>query len=984
MIEPAASQGRRRVRFQDLMRYRVHHILLVSSLYDSFILAEDGHVHEAILGQFLDINLSHNPDLTRVTTGKEALELLGEGRRFDLIVASLRVADMDAVELGRQVRQAGLDLPISLLAYNNRELTDFRARHDVSLLDRVYLWQGDVRILLAMVKEVEDRRNVAHDTGVMGVPAIIVVEDNVRFYSSFLPVIYTELMHHTQSLVAEGVNLSQKMMRMRARPKILLCQSYEEAWSCFAAYEREVLGIISDIEFPWGDGAQARAGVELASRVRQVRPDIPIMLQSSFPENEELARSVAASFLLKGSPVLLQQLRQFIIENFGFGDFVFRMPDRREIARAADLKTLVVKLRTVPEESIAYHGERNHFSTWLKARGEFELAHKLRPRRVSDYRTIQELRRDLMRSIGEYRRERDRVDVADFNRKRLDPAGGVSRIGGGSLGGKARGLAFANRLLYEYRVQERFPGVRIAVPPAVVLATDLFDEFLDRNELRDFALRGHDEGAVQERFLQARFPESAMRDLEAYLQVTHHPLAVRSSGLLEDSPSQPFAGVYETLMLENNDPDPAVRLLRLVQAVKRVYASTFSQQAKAFLQMTPFRLEEEKMAVIIQKIVGRARGTRFYPDFSGVARSRNFYPTPPLKAEDGIAAVALGLGKTVVEGGSCLRFSPRYPQQLLAFSSVDDALKNSQREFYALDLDTGRQAQQEPTLARYGLSVAEEDGTLSALGSTYSPDNDGIYDGISRPGVRLVSFAPILKHRLFPLAELLQLLLEIGSVGTSSPVEIEFAVNLAAGESGRPQFGFLQMRPMALFRELEEPSIGHVLSSRLLCRSSSVLGNGSIDDLRDLVVVDYLRFDRSRSRDVAQQVGQFNAKLQREGRPYLLIGVGRWGSADPYLGIPVSWNQIAGARVIIEAGFRDFKVVPSQGTHFFQNLTSCNTGYFTINPEAGEGFIDWEWLARQSSEDETQFVRHIHLQNPLVVKMSGLTGEGVVLKPEDS
>jgi hypothetical protein len=478
------------------------------------------------------------------------------------------------------------------------------------------------------------------------------------------------------------------------------------------------------------------------------------------------------------------------------------------------------------------------------------------------------------------------------------------------------------------------------------------------------------------------FPSETVKDLESFLDTCQFPLAVRSSGLLEDSPHQPFAGVYQTYMLPNNDPDPEVRLNQLLAAVKRVYASTFSQRAKGFLRMTPYRLEEEKMAVIVQEVVGVPHGTRFYPDFSGVARSYDFYPTAPIRAEDGVVAVGLGLGEAVAGGEACLRFCPRYPRHLVAFSSVDDALKNSQREFYALSLTGGVDPSRLAGLGRHGLQVAEEDGPLAFVGSSYSPDNDVIYDGISRPGVRVVSFAPILKHNIFPLADLLVELLRIGAEGTSTQVEIEFAVNLSVPVGAPAEFGFLQMRPLALTREMEELEIGHVLASQLVCRSARVLGNGRISDIRDLVVVDYHRFDRLKSRDVASDVARINAELQRERRPYLLIGVGRWGSSDSHLGIPVSWNQISGARVIVEAGFRDFKVTPSQGTHFFQNITSCNVGYFTVNPEVGDGFVDWEWLGAQPIVTRTEFVDHVRLDVPVVIKMSGTSGEGVIIKPE--
>ncbi|RKZ05565.1 histidine kinase, partial [bacterium] len=625
---------------------------------------------------------------------------------------------------------------------------------------------------------------------------------------------------------------------------------------------------------------------------------------------------------------------------------------------------------------------RNHFSIWLKARGEFALAQELRPRKVSDYPTLEDLRWELISSIGAYQKERDRIVVADYTREQAEPSSSMTRIGGGSLGGKARGLAFVNRLLRDYRIQERFPDVKIRVPQAVVVGTDVFDEFLGRDDMQDFALCADSDEETQRRFLDAPFPLEARRDLAAFLGSAHQPLAVRSSGLLEDSPNQPFAGIYQTFMLANNHPDLEVRLGQLLAAIKCVYASTFSQLSKAFLKMGPYRLEEEKMAVIVQSIVGQTHGTRFYPDFSGVARSHNFYPTEPLKAEDGIVAVALGLGRTVVEGGTCLRFCPKYPRHLPAFSSVEDVLKNSQREFFALDLEREFKACEEAELRRYDLSAAEEDETLSSLASTYSPENDVIYDGTSRPGVRIVSFAPILKHGVFRLAELIQELLHIAEDGTSSPVEIEFAVNLGRTADEPSEFGFLQMRPLALSSEAEEIEIGDVLASELVCRSNNVLGNGKVEGIHDIIVVDRHRFDRLRSHDAGQQVGRFNAILQKESRPYLLVGVGRWGSADPYLGIPVAWNQIAGARAIVEAGFRDFRVTPSQGAHFFQNLTSCNVGYFTVNSEMGEGFVDWDWLAGLPAVAESEMVRHIRLEQPITIKMSGKTGQGVVLKPK--
>ncbi len=515
----------------------------------------------------------------------------------------------------------------------------------------------------------------------------------------------------------------------------------------------------------------------------------------------------------------------------------------------------------------------------------------------------------------------------------------------------------------------------------MVLGTDVFDGFLDSNELREFAIEVRDDAEILRRFQEAPFPQDILEDLAAYLRVVRYPVAVRSSSLLEDSPYQPFAGIYETYMLPNNEASLKTRLERLVAAVKMVYASTFSEHAKAYLDATPYRLEEEKMAVIVQKIVGAVHGNRLYPDFSGVARSHNFYPTGPMRYEDGVAAVALGLGRTVVEGETCLRFCPRYPRNLVQLSSVDDVLKNSQRTFYALQLE-GNGVTPEWAVHRFGLETAEEDGTLGPLVSTYSHENRAVYDGLSRPGTRLVSFAPILKHAVFPLSELLCFLLELGAWGTSSNVEIEFAVNLSTPSGEPKEFGFLQMRPQAVAYEVEDLALEDVENDRVICRSPSVLGNGR-HDLKDLVVVDYRNFDRARSREAAREVAQFNAKLARDGRSYLLLGVGRWGSNDPWLGIPVTWDQIAGARVIVESGFRDFRVTPSQGTHFFQNLTSCNVGYFTVNPELGDGIIDWDWLDRQAAAEEGDFFRHLRFEEPVAVLMNGKRQEGVILKPEN-
>ncbi len=964
--------------FQHLMSRRVEDIILVSSLYDTFILQEDGQLGELILSEFLELNLHHTTGLTHVSSGEEAIALAKSQTRFNLIITAVNVGDMDAVELAERVRKEGLDIPVVLLAYDGGELSEYMTRRDTSVLERVFLWQGDPKILLAIVKYVEDRQNVEYDAGMAGVQCILLVEDNIRFYSAFLPLMYDEVIRHSQSLLTRGLNMAHKILRMRARPKILLCTSFEEAWEYFSSFSGQTLGVIADMQFPHNGILDPEAGVEFARKVQEQWPDIPILLQSSRPENETAAIEVGASFRVKGSPTLLSDLRQFMVERLSFGDFVFQMPDGTVVDRAQDLRSLLEKLQMVPAESIVYHADRNDFSRWLRVRTEFDLARHLRARKSIDYPSVEQRRNYLVSQIDAYRREQARESIGDFDPSTFDPAASFVRIGGGSLGGKARALAFARRLLADFRMADHFEGIHISVPPAAVLGTDVFDRFLDENGLRDFAMDCDDDEEVERRFVEAQFPKRYEEELAWFLDFMRSPLAVRSSSLLEDSQYQPLAGVYNTYMLPNNHEDPQVRLADLVKAVKRVYASTFLSYPKNYFKVTPYRLEEEKMAVLIQKVVGSRHGSRFYPHLAGAARSYNFYPYPPQTAEDGIVAVALGLGRTVVDGETSLSFCPACPQHLVQFSTPRDMLDNTQREFITIEMD---EENGDVTERHHPLEIAEEDGTLSYVGSTYSPENDAVYDGISRPGVRLVSFAPILKHHIFPLPEIMTQLLEFGKKGMNSEVEIEFAVDLTSAKGRPKEFGFLQMRPMAMTRESEEVDIEDTDPASVLCRSDSALGNGKMAHIHDLVVVDRRRFARAKTQEVAQEVARLNAELLRRGTPYALIGLGRWGSADPWLGIPVTWDQISGARVIVEVGFEDLHVTPSQGSHFFQNLTSFRVGYFTVNPQDGEGCIDWEWLDSQIGEAEQAVARHLSFADPLVVKINGKRQQGVILKP---
>src|SRR5580693_7053356 len=849
--------------FENLMPFKVHNILLVSRLYDSFIMREDGRLNELLIDKSLELNLQQIPGITHGSSCAAGLHLARSQPRFNLIVTNLAVGDMTAAELAREVKGSGLDVPVVVLAYDYRAIKNFISRNPVTDIERIFLWQGNARILIAIVKYIEDKRNVLHDTRAMGVPVLLVVEDNIRYYSSFLPVIYTELIKQSRRVIQEGINVAHKLVRMQARPKILLSSNFEDAAQLVQEYRDYLIGLVSDVEFPWEGKLSPEAGFELARLMKALVPDVPVVLQTSRTEFRPRALAAGYSFLRKRSPTLLKDLRRILTEQFGFGDFVFRLPDMTEVGRAKDLNQLEEQLQTVPPESLTYHAQSNHFSHWLMARTEFALAAKLRPRKVSDFTGPEHLRRDLIESIIDYRREQSELLIGDFNADTFKPSEtGFLRICAGSLGGKARGLAFVRHLLRKNRITRRFPGIRIAVPPALVLATDAFDQFMVENNLLDFALQCENDAEILEKFLAASLSTPLQQNLKVFLAEVTYPLAVRSSSLLEDSQYQPFTGVYETFMLGNQSADSDMRLAELVDAIKRVYASTFSRHAKAYVRATPYRLEEEKMAVILQQVVGTPHAHRFYPDFSGVVRSRNYYPVPPMTFEDGIAAVALGLGRTVVDGGKCLTFCPRYPRNLVQFSSVEDTLANSQSEFWALELHgatDGRPGHWHEK--RFGLDAAASDGTLHAVASTYSRDNHAVYDGVSRAGTRIVTFAPMLKHGTFPLAEILDVLVRAGEDALGNPVEIEFAVSLPQQADNAAEFGFLQIRPLTLALDREDFALGDVQPERLICLSSKVLGNGRIENLYDVVVVDSQRFERSRSQEVAEAVSRFNRLL---------------------------------------------------------------------------------------------------------------------------
>jgi len=968
------------------MKIKIRDILLLSSLYDYYLFEEDGRLYEQIREEYRALNLSYAPEITHVTTSKEAFEVLQDpNKQIDLIITTLHIEDTTVIKFAEKVKKAYPKIPIILLAYDNRELKELQKNYDTSIFEKIFIWLGDYKLLVAIIKYLEDKLNVENDTKTVGVQSIIVIEDNVKFYSSYLPIIYTEIFTQSQRLISEGLNISHKYLRMKARPKILLCSTYEEGWEYFTKYQEFILGIILDINFKKNGEKISDAGIQFAIEVKKRQPDIPILLQSSNIEWANKAKEIQAFFIQKGSPQLLRQLREFIQDNLGFGDFIFRTPDGREVARARNLIEMEEVLKTVPDESIVYHASRNHFSNWLKARTEFWLAHLLRPRKVSDYPTVEDLREDLIKSIKNYREMRLRGIISEFNKYTFDPDHSFARIGTGSLGGKARGLGFLNNLIVNYNIRDQFENTIIYVPSGVVLATDIFDQFITENGLFDFAIQCDDDKVIKEKFLEAKInSQDVINKLRDFLEIVKTPLAIRSSSLLEDSQFQPLAGVYLTLMIPNNNPDIEIRLQELIDAIKLVYASMFSQHAKNYMRTISYRLEEEKMAVIIQKVVGLERNGRFYPDFSGVGKSYNFYPIPPQKSEDGIAQVALGLGKIVVEGGNSVRFCPKYPKHLLQFYSTKETIKNAQQYFYAIDLtEEFRSPHSDPEsfVKKFQLSKAEEDGTLYWLGSTYSPENDEVYDGIAREGSRIVTFAPVLKYETFPLAAILDLLLDICSWAMGSAVELEFACNLSV-PPGRPkEFALLQMRPFVLSHEFEEVDFDISDSDSFICYSNQVLGNGIYSNLFDIVFVDIEKYDRGRSLDVAREIEYFNNKLLRENRNYILIGVGRWGSLDPWLGIPVTWDQIGAACVIVESSFKDMHITPSQGSHFFQNITSFRIGYFTIDSYHNIGFIDWDFLKSIKPFEELNFTKHLRFDKEIIVKINGQKNQGVVYKP---
>jgi hypothetical protein len=968
-----------------LIPHRVRNVLLVSSLYDFYTFEEDGRLTESLFSEYLELNLRYAPRIHRVSTAAEALVRLRR-ENFDLVISMLRVGSMDIMEFGKAVKNQAPTIPVILLAYNTRELQHFETLGPENGIDRVFVWLGDVRLFLAIIKYVEDRMNALHDARLAGVKSIILIEDSVRFYSLYLPMLYTEVVKQTQSLMADGVNRLQKIIRMRARPKILLATTYEEGLDLYERYHDHLLGVITDASFPRNGVLDKTAGLDFAQMVKSEPMDPPVLMQSSNEEHAKFAESIRARFIDKDSKTLLNDVREFIRTDLGFGDFIFKTPDGVPITSASNLNDMTEALNSVPVESVVYHATRNDFSTWLMARTEFDLARKLRPRTIDEFESPEAARQYLLTAINRHLESERAGLVADFSSGSFDAVSTFLRIGSGSLGGKGRGLAFFNSLLNSYKIDEHIPGVKIFVPPSAVVATDIFDQFMAKNDLWSVALKQTDDTEIARAFLRADFPDEALDLLGVFIDRVGYPVAVRSSSLLEDVAHQPFAGIYNTYLLPNNHKKISVRIKELCNAIKLVYASSFFIDSRRYIEATPNRLEDIKMAAIIQELVGKQHDHYLYPDISGVARSYDHYPMEGISPDDGVAMVAIGLGRTVVEGGKCVRFSPAYPRRLYQFSKTQDYLDNAQREFFALDLSVPGPDWKDLTgntsnYAKLGLDAAEKHGTLYVTGSTYDAQNETVYDGISRQGVRLVTLAGILKSKVYPLDEILTFLLDIGKAGFSCPVEIEFAGNISRNPEEPHEMGFLQIRPLVIPGEMKDFDLDKFDREDILCFSDKAIGYGHVEEIKDIVYVNQ-KIDSLKTHDIASEIDNINIKLLAdESRPFLLIGPGRWGTSDRFYGIPVSWAQISGVRCIVETDIEGVNVEPSQGTHFFHNITSFGIGYFTVHSDSRGCWLDHDWITNQDAEYESKFVRWIKFDEPLKVIVDGKKHKGIVLKP---
>lgn len=980
--------------YYDLMSKRVSEILLVSSPYDAFIIEEDQPLTERIIDEYKGLNLTRPPRVTWASNAKEALDKLSR-RKFDLILTMPNLGGMECHQFGKMVKEMYGNLPVFLLTHTMGIFRNNQKILDKTAIDRIILWTGNPYLLVALIKNVEDQMNVAEDTMNAKVRVIILVEDTPMYCSLLLPLLYQEVVSQTQRIMEESVNEEHRILKMRARPKILLAETYEEAEKLYKNFRPYVLGVFSDVRFPKDGEIDPEAGFKLLSMIRSENSDLPLLMLSSEEINREKALRIPAVFVNKNSLSIHADIRDFLVQYLGFGDFIFRLPNGKPVARASNIREMETILPTVPDESVYYHATHNHFSSWLMARAEIQLALQLKPIKATEFQTGKEIKDFLISCLKERRRYRKKGIVAAFSREDFDPDADFVKIGRGSLGGKARGLAFVSNQLKKFLpdFEKKFPTVHIYVPKTLVISTEGFDAFMQVNGFDSKMLSEFSDAAILNLFQSSIFPAWLIQDLEAFLTHVHYPLAVRSSSLMEDAQYQAYAGMYQTCMIPNNHPNPAIRMNQLLDGIRLVYASTFLEKPRSFTKRIPFRREEEKMAVIIQQLTGNPYNGVFYPAISGVAQSWNYYPISPMKPTDGIVHMSLGLGRIVVEGGKSLRFCPAYPAILPQFSTVDDILKNAQRSFYALkmkDYPDRFGLQDTASLVKYTVDdpAVAHHYPIQFLSSVYVPEEHRIRDSFQMTGHKVLTFSNIIKYHVFPLPEVISTVLDAGQEGMGCPVEIEFAVNFSShtnnssivSQNQQPnvvEFAILQIRPMALNLQNTDIEIQDQEMASAFCRTYRALGNGIFSDIADIVFVKPTSFDPMRTVDIASQIGKVNGLLMRDHRKYLLIGPGRWGTADRFLGIPVTWNDISFVGAMVEFSIKNLNADPSQGSHFFNNITSLGIPYLTISSDEKD-YLDTNWLDSLPTIQETEFIKHIRLSSPLTIKVDGKNSKACI------
>lgn len=965
--------------FVSLMTKRIFNVLLVANPYDAFMLEDDGRIDEKIFIEYMNLSLRYPPRFTQVSTEEDAWKQLGN-TMFDLVICMPGSDNSDTFDIARQIKEKYPHIPLVVLTPFSHGIKERMEHEDLSIFEYVFCWLGNTDLLVSIIKLIEDKMNLEHDIKEVGVQMILLVEDSIRFYSSVLPNLYKFVLRQSQEFATEALNEHQRTLRMRGRPKIVLARSYEEAMDLYNKYQNNTLGIISDARYPREGKIDPHAGIRFLTEVRSRDPFIPLILQSAEVSNKEFALSCGAQFIDKNSKKMNIDLREAVSENFGFGDFIFRNPNTmEEVVRVHNLKELQNAIFSIPAESFLYHISRNHISRWLYSRAIFPVAEFLKQITWESLQDIDAHRQIIFEAIVKYRKMKNQGVVAVFQRDRFDRYSNFARIGDGSLGGKGRGLAFIDNMVKRHAEFEEFENASVVIPKTVVLCTDIFDEFMDMNQLYQVALSDADDETILRAFLRAKLPDRLVEDFFAFFDVVKSPIAIRSSSLLEDSHYQPFAGIYSTYMIPYLT-DKYEMLRMLSDAIKGVYASVYYKDSKAYMQATSNVIDQEKMAVILQEVVGTQYGDRFYPSISGVARSINYYPINDELAEEGTVSLALGLGKYIVDGGLTLRVCPYHPDKVLQTSEMEMALRETQTRFYALDLkNMGQNFSLDDgfNLLKLPVKEAENDGSLNYIASTYDPYDMIIRDGIYPGGRKVITFANILQHDVFPLARILQLVQKYGQGEMRRPVEIEFAVNLNAAEK-KGVFYLLQIRPMVDMKADLNEDLDAIPEEQLLLKSVNSLGQGIMDDIQDVIYVKTEGYSASNNQLIAYDIEKLNKRFLDEGKHYILIGPGRWGSSDTWLGIPVKWPNISAARVIVEAGLTNYRVDPSQGTHFFQNLTSFGVGYFTINAYMNDGLYNQELLNSMPAVEETKYLRWVHFDKPLAVKMNGKKKIGVV------